>query len=226
MLDQLDQGLGLVGGADAAFGWVGDTAIVVNDADGTPEGGVIIAPTDKDAADRLLTALKTFLALGGAEQGVTIRDETYNGTTITIVDLGDASKLAGADPRTARPACRCPAGHLEIAIAVTDDVVVIGIRPGLRQARPRHDVGDLARLDRRLQEAAPIRRARAPAPPTSPSAAIREMVEKAMASEDPASSRQVPERRRAVPRSRSTRCSLGSSISGDLSKSVFIVTVK
>ena len=30
MLDQLDQGLGLVGGADAALGWVGDTAIVVD----------------------------------------------------------------------------------------------------------------------------------------------------------------------------------------------------
>ena len=38
MIDQLDQALGLVGGADAAFGWAGDTAIVVNVSDGTPEG--------------------------------------------------------------------------------------------------------------------------------------------------------------------------------------------
>ena len=52
-LDQLDQALGLVGGADAALGWIGDTAIVVNDADGTPEAGLIVAPTDKAAADRL-----------------------------------------------------------------------------------------------------------------------------------------------------------------------------
>ena len=42
MLDQLDQGLDLVGGADGAFGWAGDTAIVVDAADGTPEGGLIV----------------------------------------------------------------------------------------------------------------------------------------------------------------------------------------
>ena len=42
MIDQIDQGLGLVGGEDAAVGWVGDSAAVVDLVDGTPEGGLIV----------------------------------------------------------------------------------------------------------------------------------------------------------------------------------------
>ena len=70
ILDQLDQGLDLVGGADAAFGWVRDTAVVVDAANGTPEGGLIVEPTDADAARQLFTALRTFLTLGGDQVGV------------------------------------------------------------------------------------------------------------------------------------------------------------
>ena len=71
-----------------------------------------------------------FLALGGAQQGITVTDEDYNGTTITIVDLGDISKLAG-DGRLRTSRCSpLPAGHVEIAYAVTDEVVVIGSGPG------------------------------------------------------------------------------------------------
>ena len=151
MLDQLNQGLGLVGGADAAFGWVGDTAIVVNDADGTPEGGLIIAATDKEAPGRLITALKTFLAIGGAQQGITVREETYDGTTITIIDLGDVSKLAGGG--SAAMFALPVSGHLEIAVAVDRRRRRHRHGTGLRQARPRHRAVDLARVDRRLQEA-------------------------------------------------------------------------
>src|SRR4051812_1388506 len=130
ILDQLNQGLGLVGGADAAIGWVGDTAIVVNDADGTPEAGLIIEPTDKEAPGRLVTALKTFLAIGGGQQGITIGDEDYKGTAITIIDLGDVAKLSG-EASAGFPPDLMPAGsHLEIAVAVTDDVAVIGTGPG------------------------------------------------------------------------------------------------
>jgi Protein of unknown function (DUF3352). len=129
ILDQLDQGLGLVGGADAAFGWAGDTAIVIDVADGTPQGGLIVAPTDKAAAERLFTALRTFIALGGGAQGITTRDETYNGATITTVDLGDLAKLSGMVGGAAS-ALPLPAGHIEIAYAVTDAVVVMGSGPG------------------------------------------------------------------------------------------------
>ena len=129
MVTQLDKALDLVGGANSAIGWAGDTAIVINVAAGTPEGGLVIAPTDKAAARQLFTALKAFLALGGATQGISVREETHAGTTITIVDLGDLTKFAGMGDVTVG-AAPLPTGHVEIAFAVTDDVVVIGSGPG------------------------------------------------------------------------------------------------
>jgi hypothetical protein len=133
VMDQVDQALGLIGGADAAFGWAGDSAVVVGAPNGTPEGGAIIEPKDKAAADHLFTALRAFIALGGAQQGITVSDETYNGTTITIIDLGDLSKLAGmAGASGATGAAGLPAlptGHVQIAYAVTDQVVVVGSGP-------------------------------------------------------------------------------------------------
>ena len=56
VLDQVDQALGLIGGPDAAFGWAGDTAIVVTNGETAPEGGLIVVPTDKAAAEHLFTA--------------------------------------------------------------------------------------------------------------------------------------------------------------------------
>ena len=129
-MDQIDKALALVGGPDAAFGWAGDTAIVVNVSDGTPEAGVIVQPTDKAAADHLLTALRAFIALGGAQQGITVRDETYNGATITTFDLGDLKTLAAKAGQNDPAIVTLPTGHVEISYAVTDQVVVIGSGPG------------------------------------------------------------------------------------------------
>jgi hypothetical protein len=127
MLDQLDEALGLVGGREAALGWLGDTAIVVNDVAGTPEGGLIIVPTDQAAAERLLTALRTFIGLGGGgSQGIQVRTEDYAGTTITIIDLGEASDLTVMGGNAGVLA---PSGHVEIAFAVTDGIVVVGSGP-------------------------------------------------------------------------------------------------
>jgi hypothetical protein len=128
MLDQVDQALGLLGGVDAALGWAGDTAIVINGTDNAPEGGLIATPTDKAAAAQLFTSLRSLIALGGAQAGITITDETYNGVTITIVNVGDLSKLSGLSG--AAVPMPLPSGDLEIAYAVTDDVVVIGSGPG------------------------------------------------------------------------------------------------
>jgi hypothetical protein len=130
VFDQLDQGLGLIGGADAALGWAGDSAVVVTAPDGTPEGGIVVVPTDKAAADHLFTALRSFIALGGAQQGITVHDETYNGATITTVNLGDISKLAGAAGAAGAAGLpTLPSGSVEIAYAVTDQVVVVGSGP-------------------------------------------------------------------------------------------------
>lgn len=126
MQDQLDQALGLVGGPDAALDWMGDAAIVINDSGGTPEGGLLVVPTDKAAAERLFTALRTVIGLGGGTQGITVREEPYAGTTITIVDLGDAGDRLGMGGTSGLPPI---AGRAEIAYAVTDGIVVIGSGP-------------------------------------------------------------------------------------------------
>ncbi len=128
--DQVDQALGLVGGQDAAIGWVGDSAIVVSMAGGTPEGGLIVAPTDKAAADHLFTSLRSFVAFGGSAQGISVKDETYNGTTITTVDLGDIRERAGlAAGAGASTGFQLPTGRIEIAYATTADIVVVGSGP-------------------------------------------------------------------------------------------------
>jgi hypothetical protein len=128
LVDQLDQALGVVGGRDAALGWIGDTAIVVNDTGDTPEGGVLIAPTDPDKAKSLLTSLGTLVGLGGAQNGITVRTEDHNGTTITIIDIADLSKLTGAGGAQVG-GMPLPLNHIELAYAVTNDVVVIGSGP-------------------------------------------------------------------------------------------------
>jgi hypothetical protein len=133
LIDQLDQGLDLVGGEDAAFGWARDAAVVIDATNGTPSGGLIVEAGDPDAAKKLFTALGTFITLGGDQVGATVSDETYNGTTITTVSLGDIGKLSGmaGGSATGLPGL---SGNLEIAYAVTDKVVVIGSGAGFVKA--------------------------------------------------------------------------------------------
>ena len=106
VIDQLNQALDLVGGPDAAFGWARDSAIAIDATNGTPEGGLIVEATDPDAAKKLFTTLRTFIALGGDQVGATVKDETYNGTTITVVSL-DTGKLAGMAGGSATAPARC-----------------------------------------------------------------------------------------------------------------------
>lgn len=131
-IDMVDQAAGVLGGPEAAVGWIGDLAVTVTRSDDAPEGGLVIVPTDSAAAGRFFTSLRTLVSLGGAAMGVTIRDESYAGTTITVVDLGDVGDLAGQaglPPGTLEPGV-LPTGRIELAYAVTDQVVVIGSGPG------------------------------------------------------------------------------------------------
>jgi uncharacterized protein DUF3352 len=131
VVDAIDQGIGFLGGPDAAVGWIGDFGITVTRTDDAIEGGLIITPTDSAAAGRLFTSLRTLASLGGASMGITVRDESYAGTTITIVDLGDLNGLAGqAGLPTDVLGADVPAGHVELAYAVTDQVVILGSGPG------------------------------------------------------------------------------------------------
>jgi hypothetical protein len=130
--DAIDQVTGLLGGVDGALGWIGDAAYVVDQADGAVEGGLLIAPTDRAAADRVFTSLRTLLAVGGSQAGITVRDEAYAGSTITTIDLGDLAGLltqAGIQPGQLGPGMNLAGGRVELAYAVTDQVVVIGSGP-------------------------------------------------------------------------------------------------
>ena len=133
MMDQVDQIAGLLGGVDGAIGWIGDTAIVVNQASDSLDGGLIIQPTDRAKAEQVLTSLRNLAALGGGPAGITVTDESYAGATITTVDLGEIESLLGSATAGAsvfgRPGV-LPAGHVQLAYAITDQVVVLGAGPG------------------------------------------------------------------------------------------------
>jgi hypothetical protein len=113
---QIDRALSLVGGFDAAFGWWGDSAIVVSALDdGTIGGGLVVKPRDAAAADRLLTSLSGFIAIGGGSQGVTTRTVDHNGTKVTIADFSQSA------------ATSLPPGYkAEIAWATNADITVVG----------------------------------------------------------------------------------------------------
>jgi len=128
-LPQIDQAFALVGGAPAALGWLGDTGLVVNRTSDGVEGGIVIVPADAEAGRRLLTTLRTFVALGGDQAGVTVRDEEHGGTTITVIDAGDASQLLGMLGGPATPTQIEAEGRVQVAYAVTDGVAVIGSSP-------------------------------------------------------------------------------------------------
>ena len=200
---------------------LGDTALVVNDAGGMPEGGIVIAPTDKAAAERLSAALQAVVGLGGASQGITIRDESYNGTTITIVDLGDASKLSGGAASMVIP---LPTGHVEIAYAVTDDVVVIGSGP----AFVKH-VLDTTEATSLASDPQYKRLADQAGPGTASAfvdlAAVRGLAEKAMAAGNPSgvATYETDAKPFLVPFDAFVG---SSSVAGDLDHSLDIITVK
>lgn len=119
---QIEDVLAIVGGFDAATGWIGEAGVALTLDGDQAGGGLVVVPTDSAAADRLLGQLKVFLQLGGSQAGVTVNEEAYGGTTITIVNLGGLGGLVGAATEGAVAAPE----DLSIAYAVTDEVVVFG----------------------------------------------------------------------------------------------------
>ena len=122
--DKVEQGLGALGGADNALGWIGDTGLVVNDANGSVEGGLVILPTDAKAAASFFTSIQNLASLSGAA-GVTFSEQAHGGTTIHVATI-DLAGLAGGAPAQA---FKMPIDKVELAWAVTDELVVIGSGP-------------------------------------------------------------------------------------------------
>lgn len=131
---QIDEYLAVVGGEDGVLGWMGDAGIAVaRNGDGV-HGGLVFTPTDRAKAERLFTTLRSFANLGGSSAGITIRDEDHNGTPITIIDAGDFDDLMGAAGAADVPGIDLPEGRAELAWAVSDQVVVIGVGPSFVRA--------------------------------------------------------------------------------------------
>jgi Protein of unknown function (DUF3352) len=121
-MKSVDQALGFLGGEDAAIGWIGEIAIVgARDGDGVT-AGLLVSPKDRASADSFARQVRNLIALGGGSAGVTSHDEDHNGTTVTIVDAGDAAQRLGAAASTPL----LTSGRLEIAFAVRDDLVAVG----------------------------------------------------------------------------------------------------
>jgi hypothetical protein len=126
-MKQLDAALNAVGGFDKAIGWMHDGALVVTRNGSTVDGGLVLTPTDAAAAQGLFSSLRNVLALGGAQAGITISDETYNGATITTIDVGDVRDLLNTAGAGSAFGPNLPEGHLKFAYAVTDKLVVAGV---------------------------------------------------------------------------------------------------
>lgn len=130
---QIDQAAGMLGGLDALLGWMGDTGIVVAKDGDTVEGGLVSVPADAAQGRQLLTTLRSFVQLsGGQGSGITVTDETYNGETITVVDLGDVSELAGmagAMGGVPLQPSGLPDAKVKLAYVANDKVIAIGSSP-------------------------------------------------------------------------------------------------
>ncbi len=120
---QLDDALALLGGPEAIVGWIGEAGIAVT-LDGTEiAGGLVIVPNDAAAAEKLLDQLNALIQLGGGQAGLSVSEEQYQGTTITVIDLSGLGGLVG---EMSEGAVAAPT-DLKLAYAVTDQVVVIGV---------------------------------------------------------------------------------------------------
>ncbi len=134
-LKSVDQAANLFGGLDKSVGWMGDTGLVIARNGDSVEGGIVSIPKDAAAGRQLLTTLRSFATLGGAQYGITVREEQHAGTTITIVDLGTAADLAavagglGGVPIPSGAPTDLPTGHIEISYAAPDGAVIIGSSP-------------------------------------------------------------------------------------------------
>ncbi len=98
-MDQVEQALAAVGGAEALIGWAGDTAVAAT-VDGTAFGGGLAATVaDEAKAGRVLDQLKVLVTLGGAGAGLASREEAYGAGKLLVVTIppGALSLAAGPD---------------------------------------------------------------------------------------------------------------------------------
>jgi hypothetical protein len=154
---QVEDALAILGGLDAITGWMGDAGVAITRDGDTVAGGLLVTPTDPDgaeAAGRLLTQLKGFVALAGGSSGISVDDEDYKGTTVTTITIEDVGALTGM--ATGGSVSGVP-DTIQIAYAVTDEVVALGytsdfVKAAL-DAKDGESLADTERFSSLLQRA-------------------------------------------------------------------------
>lgn len=118
--------------AEAALGaelpelvaWIDDGAIAAGWDAAAPWAGVILVPSDVDAAERRLGQLATFASLAGLDpsSGVSVTESEVAGETVTTIRWSGPDDLeAIGEPM---------AGGIVVEYTVTDDRAIIGIGDG------------------------------------------------------------------------------------------------
>lgn len=86
-LKQIQDALNRIGGID----WVGDADVVLTKTGSTYGGGLVVKTPDGATATSKKAMITNLIALAGGSLGITSADETYKGTTITMVSMKDGS---------------------------------------------------------------------------------------------------------------------------------------
>ncbi|MFL5777734.1 MAG: DUF3352 domain-containing protein [Chloroflexota bacterium] len=130
-VEDLEKQAAILGGIAGLTSWAGDTGVAVTIDGATVRGGLVAIPADRAAADRLATSIRGGLTFVGGSSGISVREEPYAGTTITLVDVKTGSLVGAMLPEgsgtTPSPAMGAIPDTITIAYAVTDRAVVVGL---------------------------------------------------------------------------------------------------
>ncbi len=99
MVDQLDQALAAIGGAEALVGWADDTALALSYSGGLAFGGGLAATvSDEEAAGRAIDQVQALLALAGAGSGIAVREEPYGEGELLVIEVPSGELFAEEMP--------------------------------------------------------------------------------------------------------------------------------
>ncbi|MGH2427556.1 MAG: DUF3352 domain-containing protein [Candidatus Limnocylindria bacterium] len=103
--------------------WIGDAALVIGSDGSEPYAGLVITPTDADAAQRRLDQLSTLAGLAAFDGStdVTVTEETVAGATVTTIELAVPDPFGGFGMPMA------PETGIALQYTLGDDRVLIGL---------------------------------------------------------------------------------------------------
>ena len=79
-MEQVDQALQALGGAEELVGWIGDGSIaLLSNGTELPDAGLLIRAKDAEQATERLVQLRNLVSLLGGASGITISEETHEG---------------------------------------------------------------------------------------------------------------------------------------------------